>query len=100
MLGKEIAVRDFTEGESFEREGYTVLTEYSSVDSWSGLKNRWIVEKGAERYEKTFVQRLYSASELRSLLLESGFAEVDLYGDWKGQSYDNAACVLIAVARR
>ena len=42
-LGKEIAARDFTPGESFERAGYTVLTEYEVVNSWSALKNRWVL---------------------------------------------------------
>jgi 2-polyprenyl-3-methyl-5-hydroxy-6-metoxy-1,4-benzoquinol methylase len=44
-LGKEIAVRDFVEAEWFERAGYMVLTEYEPVDSWAGLKNRWILVK-------------------------------------------------------
>jgi SAM-dependent methyltransferase len=99
-LGKEIAVRDFTEGEWFERAGYTVLTEYAPVDSWTRLRNRWVLIDGEKRIEKTFTQRLYAASELRQLLLEAGFSRVELYGGWDESPYDYRAETLIAVGRR
>jgi 2-polyprenyl-3-methyl-5-hydroxy-6-metoxy-1,4-benzoquinol methylase len=99
-LGKEIAVRDFVEAEWFERAGYTVLTEYESEDSWTRLKNRWILIKDGKRIEKIFTQRLYAASELRSLLFEAGFASVEIYGDWDRSPYDQRAAKLIAVGRK
>ena len=113
-LGKEMAVRDFTPGEWFERAGFTVLTEYEPVDSWAGLKNRWILIRNdshnsrtgkdameiPSRIEKTFIQRLYAATELRSLLLEAGFSSVELYGGWDERPYDQNAEALIAVGRK
>ena len=99
-LGKEIAIRDFTEGEWFERAGYTVLTQYEALDAWSLLKNRWILIKDGNRYEKTFVQRLYSASELREMLLEAGFSKVEIYGGWNESPYDQRAVKLIVVGRK
>ena len=100
VLGKEIAVRDYTEAEWFERKGYTVLTENYPVDSWGSVQNRWILLKDGKRWEKVFIQRLYAASELRSLLLKAGFASVELYGDWDESPYDEKARTLIAVARK
>jgi len=99
-LGKEIAVRDFVEAEWFERAGFTVLTEYEALDSWTFLKNRWILLKDGQRIEKTFTQRLYSASELRAILLEAGFEKVEIYGDWDESPYDRKAVKLIAVGRK
>jgi 2-polyprenyl-3-methyl-5-hydroxy-6-metoxy-1,4-benzoquinol methylase len=100
-LGKEIAVRDFTRGEWFRRAGFLVLTEYEPVDSWGGLKNRWILIDGeGKRLEKTFTQRLYGATELRALLLETGFSPVELYGNWDEGPYDERAERLIAAARK
>ena len=110
-LGKEIAVRDFTPGEWFERAGFAVLTEYEAVDSWASLKNRWILIRNSkepqkipdeipERIEKTFTQRLYAASELRALLHEAGFTAVELYGGWDERPYDQNAETLIAVAKK
>lgn len=118
-LGKEIAVRDFTPGEWFERSGFMVLTEYEPVDSWACLRNRWILIRKdnpdshgvsssdprnspeiPERLEKTFTQRLYAASELRALLFQAGFSTVELYGGWDERPYDQKAESLIAVGRK
>ena len=99
-LGKEIAVRDFVEAEWFERAGWPVLTEYEAVDSWARLQNRWILIKDGRRLEKIFTQRLYAASELRSLLLDAGFASVEIYGNWDESPYDQQAAKLIAVGRK
>jgi len=99
-LGKEIAVRDFTEAEWFERDDYTVLTEYEPVDSWTFLKNRWIILKDGKKVEKIFTKRLYSASELRELLHEAGFKSVEIYGDWDESPYNQNAVKLIAAGRK
>ena len=100
VLGKEIAVRDYVEAEWFERAGFTILTESEPVDSWGSIWNRWILIKDGNRREKVFIQRLYAASELRSLLLEAGFSAVELYGDWDESPYDQSARMLIAVGRK
>ncbi len=98
MLGKETAVRDFTEGEWFERNGWTVLTEYSAVGAWEGMRNRWILIRGAERIERTFVQRLYSGTEMAALLARAGFGEVRILGSLDGAPYDRKAESLVALA--
>jgi len=100
VLGKEIAVRDYVEAEWFERAGFTVLTESNPVDSWGSIWNRWILIKDGKRQEKVFIQRLYGASELRSLLHRAGFSVVELYGDWDESPYDDKARILIAVGRK
>jgi SAM-dependent methyltransferase len=99
-LGKEIVSRDFVEAEWFERAGCTMLTEYEPLDSWTFLKNRWIIIKDNKKVEKTFVQRLYSASELRSLLQEAGFEKIEIYGDWDESAYDHHAAKLIVTATK
>ncbi|GHU85767.1 SAM-dependent methyltransferase [Spirochaetia bacterium] len=99
-LGKEIAVRDFVEADWFERAGFKVLTEYTAVDSWAALKNRWILVKDGNQIERTFTQRLYAASELRQLLLDAGFAGVEIYGGWNDDPYDHHAQTLIVAGRK
>jgi SAM-dependent methyltransferase len=100
--GKELAVRNFVASEWFRRAGFFVFTEYEALDSWAALKNTWrlISEQGGGVTEKTFVHRLYAASELRALLLAAGFEQVDLYGDWDERPYDQRAVKLIAAARK
>jgi SAM-dependent methyltransferase len=100
VLGKEIAVRDYTEAEWFERSGFTVLTESAPLDSWGSIRNRWIIIKDGKRMEKVFIQRLYAASELKRLLLDAGFARAEIYGDWDESPYDEDARMLIAVGRK
>ena len=100
ILGKEIAVRDFVEADWFERAGYTLLTEYEPVDSWTRLKNRWILIDKEKRIEKVFTQRLYAASELRDFLFRAGFDSVEMFGNWDESPYDNNAEKLITIARK
>jgi len=99
-LGRELAIRDFTPGETFERGGWNVTTSFESVDFWAGLRNHWTVTRGDERFERSFVQRLYSAADLSALLLKAGFGSVEFYGEWDKSPYDEKARVLIAVARK
>lgn len=99
-LGKEIAVRDFSEGEWFERAGAVVLTEYEALNGWEYLKNRWIMLKDGARFERSFNQRLYAATELHNLLLDVGFASVFVYGGWDKRPYDQKAQTLIVVGRK
>ena len=98
-LGKETAVRDYIEGEWFERLGWTVLTEFRPVDAWRGLLTRWILLRGNERIDRSFVQTLYSGTELRRLLADAGFRDIEILGGLDGSPYDHKAASLVAVAR-
>jgi SAM-dependent methyltransferase len=97
--GKETAVRDFTPGESFERGGWEIRTEFSVVGPWEGLRNRWVVSRDGTTVDRAFVLRLYAGTELRAALLEAGFAEASLFGGLDGSPYDQAARSLVALAR-
>ncbi len=100
MVGKETAARDFIEGEWFERGGWTVLTEFTVEGAWEGLRNRWILIRGSERIDRSFVQRLYSAGEMRALLERAGFRDVRILGSLEGNPYDHKAKSLVARAER
>lgn len=100
-LGREIAVRDFTEGEWFERAGVTVLTEFSVVGAWEALRSKWIlIDQNGKRTEHIFDQRLYSAIELKRLLLACGFSSAEIYGDFDFSPYNEKARTMILVARK
>lgn len=101
MTGREIAVRDFTEGEWFERGGFTVLTEFSVVGAWEGLRSRWmLIDADGRKIDHEFVQRLYSAVELKRLMLASGFSSVEIYGDFDFSPYNEKARTMVLVARK
>ena len=93
-------------------DGYRVRGEYRIADDFSRLENRWSLlpdstpeddhgdggEQEAQTYGFSFSHRIYSAVELRGLLVEAGFHTVCIYGDFDGRPYDNEARRLIAVA--
>ena len=98
MLGREIAVRDFTAGEWFERSGYTVLTDFMVEGAWEGLRSHWqLYSKDGLKADHTFVQRLYAATELRQLMLSAGFTSVEIYGDFDRSPYNERARTMILV---
>jgi SAM-dependent methyltransferase len=99
LVGKEIAARDFTGGEVFERDGRRIQTEFTVIGAWEGLRNRWVVVDGDKRIDRSWVQRLYAATELRDSLLKAGFSSVALFGSWDGSPYDAEAVRLVALAR-
>lgn len=101
MTGREIAVRDFTEGEWFERGGFTVLTQFEVVGAWEGLRSRWmLIDESGRKIDHSFVQRLYSAIELKRLMLATGFSSVEIYGDFDFSPYNEKARTMVLVARK
>lgn len=100
MMGKEILARIFQPRDWQEQDGVLILQEREVSESWSWMKNRWILIVGGERVEYEVSHRLYSAAELCALLLGCGFAQADAYGDLEGSAYDRAARRLVVVARK
>ena len=100
-LSRENAVKYFTEGEWFERAGKTVLTQFSVEGAWEGLRSRWIlIDKNGNRMEHVFVQRLYSAIELKRMLIACGFSSCEIYGDFDFSLYNEKARTMVLVCRK
>lgn len=101
-LSRETAIMNFTEGEWFERAGKTVLTQFEVVGAWEGLRSRWILidNKTGGRIDHEFVQRLYSAVELKRILLGLGFKSVEIYGNYDFSPYNQNAKTMVIVARK
>lgn len=98
---RETAILYFTEGEEFERNGLNVKTHFSVEGAWEGLCSNWTVtdEKG-NSYTHEFIQRLYSATELRTMMLKAGFKTVEICGDFDGAPYNQHARTAVLVARK
>lgn len=100
-ISRETAVKYFTEGEWFERAGKTVLTEFKVTGAWEGLSSKWIlIDSDGKRMEHVFVQRLYSAAELRDTMLHCGFSEASVYGGFDMSAYDQNAKTMVIVAKK
>ncbi len=98
--GKEIISRDFKPLEQYTENGITVRGEYKILDDFSVLNNRWSIEEKGENYSFEFSHRIYSAAELKELLLECGFSRVTVYGGFDGRPYDTNAQRLITIAEK
>ena len=100
MMSKEVLARKFRERDWREEDGVLILQEREIARNWSWIENRWILLKGNERTEFRLSHRLYSATELMSLLTTCGFGQVDAYGDLEGGPYDHTASRLVVVGRK
>lgn len=98
--GKEILSRDFVREEEYEMDGYMVRGEYAIEDDFSILNNLWSIDAHGENYSYRFSHRIYSAVELKELLLRCGFESVEIKGGFDGRPYDNNAVRLISIARK
>ena len=100
-ISRESAIMYFTEGEWFERAGWTVLTEFEVSGLWEGLISRWtLIGQNGERIFHQFVQRLYSAKELKDILTDIGFKSVEVYGEWDKSPYNQHARTMIIKATK
>ncbi|MBN1246086.1 MAG: class I SAM-dependent methyltransferase [Anaerolineae bacterium] len=99
MNGKEVLARIFQERDWREQDGMYFLQERSVSKDWSWMNNRWILIAEGRAHESQVGHWIYSASELVEMLLDCGFADVDVYGDLDGNPYDHTARQLITVAK-
>ncbi|GAB1432481.1 class I SAM-dependent methyltransferase [Spirochaetota bacterium] len=98
LKGKEIAARDFMDGEWFERDGKTVLTQFEVQGAWEAIKHRWIIMDGMHKIDRCWIQRLYSAQELKTLLEYAGFKNISFFGSFDGSPYNQEALTMVARA--
>ena len=98
-IGKEIIAENFNETNIEELPGGTMLIQYSKITGdWKGNQNKWILIKNGEVKTFEFSLSIYSGIELKNILLNSGFKNVSLFGDFEGNEYTKGASRLIAVA--
>ena len=98
MMGKEVLARMFLErGWDQVGDGF-LLQERKVSKDWSWMENRWILISGQNRTEYNVSHWIYSATELKQMLLSTGFGRVNIFGDFKGDPYDHNAQRLVAVA--
>lgn len=98
---KELAARIYPERTWSTLPGDRLLLEEHHITrSFTLVRHTWTLIEGASRQVFQGAQRLYSASEVGTLLREAGFEEVDLLGGLDRRSFGREAVSLVAVARR
>lgn len=99
-VSRETALLHFTPGETFERGGFRVTTRFELINGNRGLLSRWDIDNGTVSRTHSFVQRLYAAEELCTILRSIGFEQTALHGTWNGAPYDSNADTMILLARK
>lgn len=98
---RETAIINFTKGEEFFRSEIKVVTNFSVVGAWEGLSSEWtLIFPDGNKIEHKFVQRLYSAPELKKVLLNLGYKTVEIYGGYEKQAYDQTSATMVMVCRK
>jgi len=99
LLGKEVLAQKFTSTTSRDLPDGMVVHRHRIVDDWNRIENDWIILRNGAQRSFHFSHWLYSARELKEMLLGAGFAEVQAYGDFAGATYDAGATRLVVVGR-
>ena len=101
LKGLEVVARTFQARRFFEGGEDIILERARIVNAWSRCETRWTFIRGAERRERAFSTRLYSASVLSGALWRAGFRGVRVFGDLVREApYDHRARRLVIAARR
>lgn len=101
VLSKERLTTTFQPTTSTKLADGTVLVErHEVIDDWSRIRNEWIVIRGRRATTFAFHHTIYSGQELRRLLKDAGFADVELFGHLDGRPFGYSAPRLVAVARK
>ena len=100
LQGEEVLARIFRENNWSEEDGVLFLEERAVSQNWSWIENRWIIIEDGKRKDLYLSHRLYSATELTGLLVSSGFAHAEAFGDLAANPYDHTAKRLVVVARK
>jgi 2-polyprenyl-3-methyl-5-hydroxy-6-metoxy-1,4-benzoquinol methylase len=97
-----------TVARTFAPSGTYTLADGTRVDEVRSLleggtrfsKTRTVTKPGTDPVSFAVSHRLFTADGMRSLLHACGCADVDIFGSVAGSAYDDAAEMLVAVARK
>lgn len=89
VVGKEGLAQTFQPRDWHEfDDGALLLEERELSEDWGWLENRWILfTPDGERHEFRLGHRLYSGVELRRMVEQAGFADVEVKGSLDGEPY-------------
>ncbi len=100
MTCKEREARTARDHVSDLPDGAVCVRRNRPVEDWTRQEHEWLLIRGCVVQRFEFALRLYSGSELKQLLLDSGFVNPVLYGDFDGRPFAGHVNRLVAVARK
>lgn len=100
LYAKEILARDGAEPKIIDVDGGTLVVRGTIVGDWERFRDDFILIRDGVASTAHIEHTLYSAVELKGILVEAGFTEVEAFGGFDGEPYDNHATRLIVRGRR
>jgi len=101
VMGKEILDKIYTEEDVWRISDGYFLEERTIREDLDMLESRWkLIKDNGEVKEHKFMYKLYTEKELKKLLKNVGFENIEVYGDLEGARYDENANRLIALAQK
>ncbi|MFV2103950.1 class I SAM-dependent methyltransferase [Micromonospora sp. LOL_024] len=100
LYGKEIAARDGQEPKVVDVNGGTLLVRGTVLHDWTRFRDDFLLVRDGQVRTAVVEHALYSAAELKAMLREAGFADIDCFGGFAGEPFDNHARRLIVRGRR
>jgi len=101
MLGKEWLARAWKDVLCTEyADGTLWIQRPKVVHDWCRIQNEWILLRDGQARTFHFEHAVYSGREIKDRLIDSGFSDVQLFGDLQGSPYGRDALRLVAVARK
>jgi SAM-dependent methyltransferase len=101
LVGKEFLARQYATKDWHALDcGRFWLESREVLPGWEKLRVQWNFVGGGEPRDFVLEIRIYSGAELREVMLQAGFAEVELLGGLDGRPYDREATRLVAVGRK
>lgn len=99
-MGKETLASIFHQVTDEETdEGLLLIQRHRIEDGWNRIENDWLlIEDESLLGRWKFSHWIYSAAELKSMLLGAGFSNVEIYGDLKGAPYNSESGRLITLS--
>jgi len=102
VAGKEILLRQLqpVHADEFD-DGSLLITRPAPIDNMTRMEVEWLLVRADDSVARTqFTHFIYSTAELQQMLQQTGFSNIQFYGDWDGCDYDLDAERLIVVAQK
>jgi SAM-dependent methyltransferase len=101
VMGKEILARIYqpTTSEVLD-DGTKLIHRHEVFDDWTRVRCEWIHIKEGIAKSFHFHHTIYSAGELKDRMEQTGFKNIQVYGDLDANPYDQNAKRLILIGRK
>ena len=100
LYGKEMLARDGGKPQVFPVEGGTMFTYATILGDWDRFRIDFAFVQGDKARWGVVEHELYSAVELKALFAGAGFVDIDCFGGFDAEPFDNHAQRLIVRGRR